>query len=409
MWTVIKQSRKGGDYYSALDKSAAKARSVTLGYIPGSVPTATLTARLRATTGPLTDEQVRAICLADTDDDALLVVSRDRMLSSGSSWSTSRGAKSEPAKPKPVEVSKPGVALQPDGEMTLARYVAEVWTPIRSARASTWDRESWWWHYRILPVLGEVRLCDLNARKWTDFLGTLTVGGRSKAIAQNTYRVALKHAVTVLEWLPSLHQFARIDGSTKGTRAKPEPLSTDEIGRLLNAAGTRVHRALIALAIGQGLRPGEAVRAEWEDFDFEAGMFQVRGSKNDKATAKVPMTALTRREMLAFRDLVVSEVGKAIGPCFQWRGKAIVDFKTAIRGAAERAGLNTGRARKVFPYLCRHTFATQSAVSGIDKAFTRKMMRHSAMSTILERAYEQVSIAQTADAMVAFPDPLAAK
>ena len=76
--------------------------------------------------------------------------------------------------------------------------------------------------------------------------------------------------------------------------------------------------------------------------------------------------------------------------------------KTAFMSAAVRSGLNAERSRHLFPYIARHSFATNAAMSGIDRAFTKKIVRHSTESTVLETAYEKFSIQQTADAFAGF-------
>lgn len=285
--------------------------------------------------------------------------------------------------------------------MTLSSYVWDVWEAVRKAQPATWDREQWWWQERILPVLGHVQLRDLDAEKWGDFLRGLRTGGRSKALAQTAYRCALRQAV-VLGWIPEVHRFAKIEGSTKRVRAEVEPLSMEEVDTFLSAAPAPVHRAMFALQIGQGLRPGEVIRVQWEDVDFGRGTLHVNGTKNALARATVPLTPLSLREMRAWWEACGKPTSGPAFPRSRGGGAFPTYPRSAWRSTAEKSGLNEGRARKLFPYSARHSFATIAATSGIDRAYTKDMMRHSRASTVLDEAYIRVSKQQTAAAFAGF-------
>lgn len=86
-----------------------------------------------------------------------------------------------------------------------------------------------------------------------------------------------------------------------------------------------------------------------------------------------------------------------------WGGGPYTAYpRTAFQTAARRSGLNDGRVRHLFPYIARHSFATIAAESGIDRAFTKDMMRHSRASTVLDEAYIRVSKSATARAFSGF-------
>jgi integrase len=310
-------------------------------------------------------------------------------------------AAAAPPPARPVAPARPPAPTRTTP--TLRAFVESTWKAIRkSERASgTWDREWHLWSTRILPTLGEVQLHRLDLARWQGFLASCTSwGARTKQLAQVAYRTCLKYAVEI-GILETTHPFRPIRGATQPTLAPPEPLTPKEVDALLDAARTAVHRCLFAVAVGQGLRPGEVVAIHHEDVDLTEGeeaLFIRGGSKNVRARTKVPLTPVSIREIKAFRKHLEESGLAAAGPMFLWKGKQIKKFRSALRSAAKRAELNERRQRAVFPYLFRHTFATTAAVEGVPKAATRAMMRHSKHSTILEQAYEHLRPDQVREA-----------
>ncbi|GMI48926.1 hypothetical protein TrCOL_g8791 [Triparma columacea] len=83
------------------------------------------------------------------------------------------------------------------------------------------------------------------------------------------------------------------------------PLTTLEVGRLLEHATTPMHRGLFGLCVGVGLRPSEALRVRWEDICFKTATLKVRGTKTDASDASIPLTDLALREMIKWKDVVL--------------------------------------------------------------------------------------------------------
>lgn len=454
-WTVQRQQRAKGGYYSAIfGAPPLPRRCVTLGFLTSSLSTAEMTARLRRfdPSGHLDEATVRRVLVAPTDEAAarailiqplsatapvvtfehadpnlergvLTLMAIDLITGDGLfipagthpeitvvGLAEQMGAIGPTPAPRPAAESRPPVAAaspspvappDPRGTMTLDRYFVDVWAPVRRLTGS-WTRDQWWWEHRILPVLGEQRICDLDEPGWTRFIASLRVGGRSRAICQNAYRCALNHAVDDLKWIDRLHPFRPVPGATLPSLAEPEPMEQDEVALLLGEAPSTMHRALFGVQIGQGLRPGEVIRLRWECVNWRAKTLFVPGTKNRQATATVAMTPLT---VASVRPWWEERGCPTKGPIFlsvDGTRQMVAYPVGALRGAATRAGLNADRRRKVFPYLPRHTFATLAAASGIHSAHTRRMMRHSSTSTVMERAYEKASMGQVSTAFSGF-------
>lgn len=279
--------------------------------------------------------------------------------------------------------------------MNLREFVENVWWPYRKddIAATNFRAEKSLWP-PILEALGHLRLKSLNTIRWTAFLKTrATWSGRTRAVAQTGYRQCLKYAKQH-DVIKAVHDFLPIKGATKPSpNLEPaEPFTLEEVERFLASCTTRMHAALFGYAIAQGLRPSEARRLHWEDINWDDLIVDIRGTKNDAAAAKVPLMPLAVLHLKVHWKKVGCPTS---GHCFLWNGHPIKNSITAWKTAAKKAGIN----RRNFPYLARHTFATQAVVSRATQAAVRGMMRHSSRSTILERAYERLNTEQIREGM----------
>lgn len=196
----------------------------------------------------------------------------------------------------------------------------------------------------------------------------LPASGNTKRLHRGAVQACLKYAYRQrhIPELPDLARF-RIEGSTKTVTKKPDPLTLEELMRMMEVSRD-VHRCLWAVGAGEGLRPGELVGLDWEDVDWERRLLTVRGSKTEASHARIPLTPLAFRELRRWE----AACGKKEGPIFVVGGKRIREFKTAIKSAAEGAGIE----RRVYPYLLRDSFASIAWSLGIEMDAARRVMRH---------------------------------
>lgn len=303
-------------------------------------------------------------------------------------------------------VDRVNLAAGDYAKLDLRAFFEQVWVNVRpkDVAPGTWHREQWFWTAKILPVLGSVKLPKLDAVKWATFLSGLeNCGGKTKAIIQGCYRALLRYCVEV-EILPVMHGFRDIKGSKTRTLPRPKPLLIHEVAALLDHAPTAMHRSLYATAIGQGLRPGEVGTIRWEDVDWAKKTLYVRGTKTDLSEDTVPLTNLTRVELARWWEACGRPT---TGHVYTWGGTPIVQWRNGFKTAAKKAGIADGR--RVFANLCRHTFCTLAAMGKIPKPATKRMMRHSHASEMVDTAYTHPQVEQVAEAMADFPELPAAK
>lgn len=266
--------------------------------------------------------------------------------------------------------------------MTLTEYRKAIfWEKRKSQTAeSTWKKEALVWKQMERDRLGAVKLRRLTARHFEAYMERIRargLSGRTQAIHKATYKALLDFAHR-MGHIKEAHRFFRIRGSTKRVWAQEEPLTLDEVGRLLNATDP-VHRCLFGLGIGQGLRPSELVRVRWEDVDLQEHSMEVRGSKTETSSAVIPLTPLAFQEL---RSWWMAQGQPDEGLLFTWNGEPLKTFKRSLAGAAKRAGIE----KNVTPYLLRHSFATLAWTVGIEKDVARRIMRHTT-SRMLDEVY----------------------
>ncbi|KEP66374.1 UNVERIFIED_CONTAM: site-specific recombinase, phage integrase family protein [Hammondia hammondi] len=295
---------------------------------------------------------------------------------------------------------------------TLRVFIEKHFLPIREQEVGEHTRrvERGFWK-SILEVLGDVAVSELSGVHWERYLKILkkrNCSPRTQALHQVAYQAALRYGVHTGR-LARSHDFRRIRGCTKRTM-QSEPLRATEVPRLLDAAGSVMHRSMFAVGIGIGLRPSELLQLHWEDIDWKNNIASIRGSKTAASRAAVPLTDLARRELFNWWE---EEGSPASGLCFYAEGarrslpnkrgenngetketgkktkSPMRSFKKALHAAAKRAALETtpdGERRRIFPYLLRHSFATLAATSNppVPLPVAQAVMRHTSSKMLLD-------------------------
>lgn len=343
-------------------------------------------------------------------------------------------------------VGDPGLDASPvlpvdHGALTLAAYQAEHYATWRAAeRPRSWRSEASHWSRLLRPEpegLGDVRVRDLaeDPRIVHRYLRDLRIepsggdrrSGEPRAARplqppsgayQRLLRAALQALLTHAYTERHLDTHARlgelrISGSTTRAREQVDPLTLDEIVRLMDAAGDPLgrwpeegakHRAMWGTGAGLGLRPSELCRLRWEDVRWSSRTLAVRGEKTAQAADEVPLTPIALQEL---RTWWIRQGQPADGLAFP---ASLGDpttpysdgssYRRALRSAARRAGID----REVNPYLLRHSFATIAWSLGIDIDLTRRIMRHKD-ETMLRRVYQRPRPADLVERVAAFSLP----
>jgi site-specific recombinase XerD len=173
------------------------------------------------------------------------------------------------------------------------------------------------------------------------------------------------------------HNPARGIPLPKVAQPLPECLTEEQARRLLGAAHTPWHRAMVALLLFAGLRRSEAAAITLDDFDLEQAQLVVRGKgAKQRTVALAPPVVQAVRDYLPCRPatdsnhLFVSRIG---GQPIAGR---VVNRMLArvLRGA----GLDE---EAVTPHTLRRTFATHLIRQGVDVRTTQELLGHADLGT----------------------------
>lgn len=316
------------------------------------------------------------------------------------------------------------------GALTVAEYFERYFQPWREeAVPLSWPGERTHWARLVQPQphgLGDMRLREIESRAFTRWVRDLKVEGRGgnrrrpraegapkqpatqppsgnyQRLLRAALQAMLQYAYTEghLETLVKLGEI-RLKGSTKRAEAPTDPLSLEELLRLMEASAPK-YRAMWAVGAGEGLRPSELCRIRWEDVHWERRTLEVRGRKTDAARDEVPLTPLAYNALQRWWvQCDRPEEGLAFpsddgGSEYAARSS----YKRALATAARHAKIE----RDVTPYLLRHSFATIAWSLGIEKDVARRVMRH-ADEAMLNKVYTRPRPADLVAKVAAFDAP----
>lgn len=176
--------------------------------------------------------------------------------------------------------------------------------------------------------------------------------------------------------------------------AKPpivDPLSEDEIRRVIDATTSLRDRALITTLVDTGLRAGEILTLRLEDarIDETPATLLVTGKGGRQRI--VPVDAHTQRLLVKYRRKERPEpVHPSIEEFFLTRrGEAMTasTLKLVFDRLRDRAGL-----QRFHPHLLRHTFATHYLQNGGDLFSLQLILGHSSLEMV--RRYSHMATGQ---------------
>ena len=161
----------------------------------------------------------------------------------------------------------------------------------------------------------------------------------------------------------------------------PDILSREEVERLIQCAGSRLHRVCILVLYATGMRREELVRLKLEHIDSARMMIHIRQGKGRKDREVM----LSPRLLAELRDYWRSANPKPETYLFPGKGarpnadvpmtaKSVWD---AVHQAATRAGLE----KRVHPHMLRHCFATHLLESGVDLRTIQLLLGHADLKT----------------------------
>ena len=250
------------------------------------------------------------------------------------------------------------------------------------------------------PGIGRVRLAKLtplDVSTWLESRRTAGVGGRTIHYARAVLRAALNKA---LKWGLVSRNVASLTDPPRYRARQIAPLTPEQAKKFLAAVADHRLEALFTVAVGLGLRLGEALGLPWDAVSLDAGTLSVRqtlerGGKQPRfgepksargrrtiVLPRIVTAALRKHRTRQLQErLVAGRRWNDYGLVFTTEAGAPLDgcnvnrtFKAVLR----RAGLPAIRYHDL-----RHTAATLLLAQGIDPRTIMETLGHSQISLTL--------------------------
>jgi integrase len=311
---------------------------------------------------------------------------------------------------------------QDEDPTTVADYIKRFLAHTKGrARGTTHRSYEQVMRLHISPYIGAIRIKELADSDIRSMYATLERSKVSRSMAARCHTVlraclnlALEEKVIEKSPLSTIRRAA-----PRYKRAAVQPLTADQVRKLLATARGHRLEAMLHVALDAGLREGEIIALRWTDVDLTAREIFVRRSaqeidgeitfqapKTDSgrrriAISKVTTEALKRRQRLAAKEpkseLVFPD--QRGGP--QRKSNFIRRVWSVIR---EGAGLPTS----VTFHTLRHTSASLLLVAGINPKIVQERLGHSSVRLTLD-TYSHLLPGIQATAANAFDDLMKSK
>lgn len=258
----------------------------------------------------------------------------------------------------------------------------------------------------IIPGLGRIELKKLSAQQVQGLLNEKCRPSNcdegSPALSPNTVkgiRAVLRSALKDAWRIGLVTENVALKVSTpKIVKADPVYLSSGEVGRLCESAKNHSIENLIRLALGTGLRVGEATGLRWQDVDVKAGVIRVnvqlqrvagrlvlRPLKSAASRRVLPLLGSTLEAIVAQKvrqdDLLTrlsSEARNPLGLVFLNDEGRPLDPKFVDKHL-KRLCLKA-KVQEISFHKLRHTAATHMVAAGAPLAVVKDQLGHSSIA-----------------------------
>ena len=154
----------------------------------------------------------------------------------------------------------------------------------------------------------------------------------------------------------------------------PTVLSQDEVTRLIEAARNRMHRTILMLLYGTGMRRTEASRLKVSDIDSQRMVIHIHSGKGlrDRDVPLTPKLLEALRDYWRWKKPRVYLFPSKMGDPSVEQPISDKTVWNLCRAAANRAGIQ----KKLGPHTLRHCFATHLLEAGTDLRTIQLLMGH---------------------------------
>jgi site-specific recombinase XerD len=161
-------------------------------------------------------------------------------------------------------------------------------------------------------------------------------------------------------------------------RRLPTVLSQEEVARLIDSAGSLMHRAMLMTLYATGVRRAELCRLKVSDIDSERMVLHIQQGKGGR-DRDVPLSPKLLDILREYWRWMKPRTYLFPGMENNWRADVPITEKvvwTAVANAAKCAGI----AKRVSPHTLRHSFATHLLEAGADLRTIQMLLGHAKLA-----------------------------
>ncbi len=280
----------------------------------------------------------------------------------------------------------------------LTRWLSETVEP--KVRPRTFASYAQLCRLHIYPTLGPVSLRKLGPQQIQTLLNALQRSGLSPRTVQYVRAVLRSGLAQALRWGVVSQNAAALVSGPRVPRKAVQTLDPDQARKLLEAMTGHRFGALVSVALGLGLRQGEALGLKWDAVDLDAGLLHVRvalqrvgrgwtlvepKSERSRRSIALPAFAVSALQSHRVRQLeqrlLSGSAWKDQGFVFTNRDGGPLESRNVTK-AFQRVLKESGLPALRFHDL-RHTAATLLLAQGVDVRTIMETLGHSQISLTL--------------------------
>ncbi len=280
----------------------------------------------------------------------------------------------------------------------------------------------------IVPVLGRIQLQKLTPQQVQSFYAKKIKEGLKAITVASFHNVLHKALDTAVRWNLISRNVCDLVSPPHVEDFEIQPLTVEQIRKLLEVTKGHPSEALIKLAIATGLRRGELMALKWQDIDLTTGVLQVQRNlvrvpsklpgkgfvesetKTKKSRRSVVVAPFALEALREHRSRQLHALAAA-GPLWQYNNYVFCtaigthihptrDMADPLDELLEKAGLPHIRFHDL-----RHTAATLLMSQGVHPKVVQEFLGHSTITMTMD-IYSHVLPTMQQDAITKMNDVL---
>ncbi|HVB62482.1 MAG: tyrosine-type recombinase/integrase [Ktedonobacteraceae bacterium] len=171
-----------------------------------------------------------------------------------------------------------GVFPTASSKQTVAQFL-HGWlenTQMQSVRPRTYERYEETVRLHIVPVLGRIHLQKLTAQQVQALYARKLKEGLSPTTVNTFHNVLHKALETAKKWRLLTENVCDFVDPPRVEQYEVQPLTLEQIRRLLAAARGKPIEPIVTLALATGMRLGELMGLKWQDIDMKEGTLHIQ-------------------------------------------------------------------------------------------------------------------------------------